>query len=138
MLAQVPFCHRDTRCFVSFVVLMAAAGFRGFLANEIPEGWNQATRPETLAHIAAEYKTTADRLQRHTVVEVPETIQTRAWVHWIHSQPENGYVPPMLVNHNDFVAARGFEALMATVASLQDTGRPLAFGGHVWTQRRTP
>ena len=138
MLVQVPLCHRGTSCFACFVVLMVAVGFRGFLANEIPEVWNQATRPETLAHIAAEYNTTADRLERYTVVEVPETALTRAWVHWIHSQPGTGYVPPMLVNQNDFVAARGFGALMATLASLQDTGRPLAFWGHVWTQRRTP
>ena len=117
---------------------MAAVGFRGFLANEIPEVWNQATRPETLAHIAAEYNTTVDRLERYTVVEVPETALTRAWVHWIHSQPGTGYVPPMLVNQDDFVAARGFGALMATLTSLQDIGRPLACWGHVWTQRRTP
>ena len=108
---------------------MAAAGFRGVQANEIPEVWNQATRPETLAHLAAEYNTTADRLERYTVVEVPETALTRAWVHWILSQPATGYVPPMLVNQNDFVAARAFGALMATLASLQDTGRPLAFWG---------
>ena len=105
---------------------MAAAGCRGFLANEIPEVWNQATRPEALAHIAVEYNTTADRLERFTVVEVPETAQTRAWVHWIHSQPEAGYVPLMLVHQNDFVAARGFGTLMVTLASLQDKGRPLA------------
>ena len=117
---------------------MVAVGFRGSLANEIPEVWNQATRPETLAHIAAEYNTTVDRLERYTVVEVPETALTRAWVHWIHSQPGTGYVPPMLVNQNDSVAARGFGALMATLTSLQDTGRPLAVWGHVWTQRRTP
>ena len=117
---------------------MAAAGFRGFLANKIPRVWNQAARPETLAHIATEYNTTTDRLERYTVVEVPETALTRSWVHWIHAQPGTGYVPPILVNQNDFVAARGFGTLMATLTSLQDTGRPLAFWGHVWTQRRTP
>ena len=56
---------------------MAVTRFRGFLTSEIPEPWSQATRPETLAHIAAEYGTTADRLVRHTVVEVPETVLTR-------------------------------------------------------------
>ena len=56
---------------------MAVARFQGFLTSEIIEPWNQATRPETLAHIAAEYGTTADRLVRHTVVEVPETVLTK-------------------------------------------------------------
>ena len=58
-------------------VLMAVTRFRGFLTSEIPEPWNQATRPETLAHIAAEYGTTADRLVRHKVVEVQETVLAR-------------------------------------------------------------
>ena len=65
---------------------MAVTRFRGFLTSEIPEPWSQATRPETLAHVAAEYGTTADGLVRHTVVEVPETVLTRGWVLWMHSQ----------------------------------------------------
>ena len=119
-------------------VLMAVTRFRGFLTSEIPEPWNQATRPETLAHIAAEYGTTADRLVRHTVVEVPDTVLTREWVLWMHSQSPDGYVPPMMVNHADCVASRGSDALLATLVSLQERGRPLPFWAHVWTQRGRP
>ena len=117
---------------------MDVARFQGFLTREIPEPWNQATRPDTLAHIAADYGTTVDRLVRHTVVEVPETVWTWGWVLWMRSQPPDGYAPPMVVSQADFVASRGSDALLATLASLQETGRPLPFWAHVWTQRDRP
>ena len=117
---------------------MTTARFRGFLTSEIPESWNQATRPETQAHVLAKYNITADRLERYTVVEVPETPRTREWVLWIHSQPSTGYVPPMFANQTDFIALRGLAALTETLLSLPETGRPLPFWAHIWTRRSVP
>ena len=117
---------------------MAVTRFRGFLTSEIPEPWSQATRPETLAHIAAEYGTTADRLVRHTVVEVPETVLTMGM------GPMDAFpVPRRLRSSDDGEPCRlrgfpGSDALLATLVSLQETGRPLPFWEHVWTRQDRP